>query len=149
MYVIITGMTENTPKPKTGSRKKEQTRTTDGKFAPKLTRKQKAWSDTYLKDKKASLAEIARQTYNVTDTKTAYAISRQNLENTGIQIYLQEHIDKAQKKIVDLLDADKEEIQLRSAQDILDRTHGKATQRTEVEHRGVTLNIDLTSSLEQ
>lgn len=44
--------------------------------------------------------------------------------------------------------AGKEEIQLRAAQDILDRSFGKATQRAEVVASGITLNIDLTSALE-
>jgi hypothetical protein len=34
-----------------------------------------------------------------------------------------------------------------TANDILDRVHGKATQRTEVTKQVVTLNIDLTSSM--
>lgn len=64
------------------------------------------------------------------------------------QIYLQQHIEKAKNKIVSLVDSDKEEIALRAADSLLDRSLGKATQRTEVTTTGITLTIDLTSSLE-
>ena len=43
----------------------------------------------------------------------------------------------------------KAEIQLRALQDILDRVHGKATMRVEQTVKGISLNIDLTSSLEE
>ena len=63
------------------------------------------------------------------------------------QIYLNEHVDKAKRTIVNLLDSDKEEIQYKSAQDILDRNLGKAVQQIQQQTVGVTLNIDLTSAL--
>jgi hypothetical protein len=46
--------------------------------------------------------------------------------------------------IVDLLKADKDEVKLAASKDILDRVHGKATQKIEQSTTGVTLNIDLT-----
>lgn len=136
-------------RPKTGSRAKQQYRTPNGTFTPKLTRKQKAWADTLISQPKAPLTDIARQTYNVTDSKVAHDISRQNLENPRIQLYLEQDINRAKEKIVSLLNAEKEEIQLRSAQDILDRTHGKATQRTEVQSSKLSIHIDLTGTLEE
>jgi hypothetical protein len=62
---------------------------------------------------------------------------------------MQEHTEKARQRIVSLVDnAKKEEIQLRASQDILDRMYGKPTQHTEVVARGITLNIDLSSALD-
>lgn len=133
--------TPNNTKPKTGSRKKEQVRTKNGTFSAKLTRKQKAWADTYIDNPKAPLTEIARQTYNVTEASTASEISRQNLKKPEIQLYLDKHIDKARSRIVELIDTDREDIALRASQDILDRTHGKATQKTEVKQQSVNVNL--------
>lgn len=128
-------------KPKTGSRKKEQVRTANGTYAPKLTKKQKAFADEYIRDKKASNTEIARRTYNITDNNTAKSIATENLTKPAIQLYINQHVDKAKETVVSLLDSDKDEIKLRSAQDILDRTHGKATQKTEVKKQSVSVNL--------
>lgn len=130
-----------TAKPKTGTRKKEQVRTSKGTYSVKLTRKQKAWSDTYLEQPKAPLTDIARQTYNVTDAKVAHDISRQNLENPRIIQYIEEHQQLARDKIVNLVSSNNERIALDASKDILDRTQGKATQRTEV--KSTRINISL------
>lgn len=87
--------------------------------------------------------EVHPDSTDVTARTNAYKL----LQKPSAQIYLQKHIDKATHTIVELLNSDKDDIKLRSATDILDRTHGKATQRTEVTTQGITLNIDLTSSL--
>lgn len=63
------------------------------------------------------------------------------------QIYLNEHIDKAKQTIVSLMDSEKDDIRLRASTDVLDRSHGKATQRVEQHTQGISLNIDLTSAL--
>lgn len=133
-----------TVKPKTGSRKKIQVRAKDGTYSVKLTRKQKAFADGIINNPKASAAEIARQTYNITDNKTSAVVASQNLSKTNISLYIDEHVNKAKERIVQLIDSDKPEIQLRASQDILDRTHGKAKQQIEQVTTGVTLNIDLT-----
>ncbi len=70
------------------------------------------------------------------------------LKKPEAQIYLQQHIDKAQETIVELMTtSEKDDIRLRAATDVLDRSHGKATQRIEQQTTGVTLTIDLTSAL--
>lgn len=78
---------------------------------------------------------------------TARAQASALLAKPEAQIYLNEHVDKAKRTIVQLLDSDKEEIQYKSAQDILDRNLGKAIQQVNTQTVGVTLNIDLTSAL--
>lgn len=128
-------------KPKTGSRKKEQVRNANGTYSTRLTRKQKAFADELLNDKKKSATEAAMQTYNTTDRNTAGVIAAQNLRNTNIQLYIDEHVDRAKETVVNLLDSDKDEIKLRSAQDILDRTHGKATQTVQTTGVHIQMNI--------
>jgi len=134
-------------RPKTGSRTKHHTRTKQGLYAPKLTTKQKAFADERLKDLKASGTEIAMRTYNTTDRNTAGVIAAQNLRNYNIQLYMNEHVDKAVSNIVKLADtAENETVRLNANKDILDRTTGKAIQRTEQVSTGVTLNIDLSGT---
>jgi len=98
-------------------------------------------------------AKNATQAYKVVHPDASDVTARTNayklLQKPASQIYLQEHISKAKETIVELMSSDKDDIRLRSAVDILDRTHGRATQRTEVQTTGITLNIDLTSTLEE
>ena len=77
---------------------------------------------------------------------TARNNSSQLLKKPEAQIYLQKHINKASSTIVELLNSDKDDIRLRSATDILDRSHGKAKQQIETTSKVLTLNIDLTST---
>ena len=88
--------------------------------------------------------EIHPTASDITARTNAYKLTAK----PSAQIYLQEHTDRARETIVELLNSDKDDIRLRSATDILDRTHGKAKQVTEVTSTGITLNIDLTSSLD-
>jgi hypothetical protein len=78
---------------------------------------------------------------------TARNNASQLLKKPEAQIYLQKHIDKASNRVVELIDSDKEEIALRASDSVLDRALGKATQRVETHTTGVTLTLDLTSSL--
>ena len=80
---------------------------------------------------------------------TARNEASQLLKKPEAQLYLQEHVDRAKATIVDLLNSEKDDIRLRSATDILDRTHGKAIQQVHQTTQGITLNIDLSSALTQ
>lgn len=111
--------------------------------------KTKAFADTLLANPKISNTEAYMRTHKTTNRKSASASATKLLATPSVSIYLQEHVDAARKRIVDLVDnAGKEETQLRAAQDILDRTHGKAIATVVGVSSGITLNIDLTSSLE-
>lgn len=97
------------------------------------------------KKRNASLAykEVHPDAGGVTARTNAYKL----MAKPEAQIYLQEHIVKAKSTVVELMDSEKDDIRLRSAQDVLDREHGKATQRLEQHSTGVTLVVDLTHSL--
>lgn len=98
-------------------------------------------------------ARNATQAYKEVHPNASDVTARNNvsqlLKKEDAQIYLQKHVDKARSTIVSLLDSKKDEIKLKSAQEILDRNTGKSIQRTEVNSNNITLSIDLTSSLEQ
>lgn len=103
--------------------------------------------DKLLADPKISQTDAYLDVHKTTDRTTARNNASQLMKKESAQIYMQKHIDKATKRIVELVGTDKQDIALRASQDILDRTHGKATQRVEQHTTGVTLTIDLTSSL--
>lgn len=114
---------------------------------PKLTIKQSNFVAELLKDKKISATQAVRNTYNVESINGASQIATDNLRNPKILQHLQANSVRAESVIVDLLEDKKSEVRLASAKDILDRVHGKATQRIEQTTTGVTLTIDLTSAL--
>lgn len=111
----------------------------------KLTRKQKAFADHLINNPKDSATEAAANTYKIANRKSAEVIASENLRKTAIQIYLNEHIDKAKNRVVQLIDSDKDSIALQASEAVLDRALGKATQRVETQSTSVNLNLDLTS----
>ena len=115
---------------------------------PKLTIKQSNFVAELLKDKKISATQAVRNTYNVESINGASQIATDNLRNPKILQHLQANSVRAESVIVDLLEDKKSEVRLASAKDILDRVHGKATQRIGQTTTGVTLTIDLTSALD-
>lgn len=115
-----------------------------------LKTKTKAFADELLANPKISQTEAYIKTHQTNNRKSASVSASKLLAKPSVLIYLEEHTNMARKRIVSLVDgASKEEIQLRASQDILDRTYGKPTQRAEVVTTGITLNIDLTSALEE
>lgn len=78
---------------------------------------------------------------------TASVNVAQLLKKPEAQIYLEEHVQKASNKIVELIDSDKPDIALRASTDVLDRNRGKAVSTVVTHTEGVTLTIDLTSAL--
>lgn len=123
----------------------------------KLTRKQKAFADHLLNNPKDSATEAAAQTYNVSTRDSAEVIASENLSRPSIQLYLEEHIDKAKETVVDIMNNSrilKDEpahgrLALEASKEILDRNLGKATQRVETHSTSVNLNLDLTSITDQ
>ena len=113
----------------------------------KLTRKQKAFADTLLNNPKISATRAALQTYGKPDKPTTYAtandIARDNLQKPSVQIYMEEHVQKASNRVVQLIDSEKEEIALRASDSVLDRVLGKATQKIETHSTSVNLNLSL------
>ncbi len=110
--------------------------------------KTKAFAAELLSNPKLSQTEAYLRTHGTTNRKSASVSASRLLATPSVGIYLEEHVNNARKRIVQLVDgAGKEETQLRAAQDVLDRHYGKATQRVEQTTTGITLNIDLTSAL--
>lgn len=120
----------------------------NNKQLPKLTKKQANFVSELLGDKKISATEAASRTYAVKNRQVAEVIAHENLRKPQVLAHLEANSERAERKIVELMSsAKKEEVQIQAAKDILDRVHGKATQRIEQSTTGVTLTIDLTSAL--
>lgn len=92
--------------------------------------------------------EAYKQVHPTASDNTARNNASQLMKKPEAQIYLQKHIEKAKNTIVELLDSEKDEIRLKSADSILDRSLGKATQRVQVQSEQVSININMTASQE-
>jgi len=109
--------------------------------------KTKAFVNELLANPKLSSTEAYLRTHATTNRNTAKANASKLLTNNNVSIYMAEHVSKAQKRIVSLVDnASKEDVQLRASQDILDRNYGKARQQIELSSKTVHINIDLTNN---
>jgi len=114
-----------------------------------LRPKQKKFADKYLELGNAT--EAAAQTYKVKKRQTAEAIGYENLRKPQIMTYLALHDNAAQNTIIEVMNNSKElkdepahaRVALDSAKDVLDRLHGKATQRVEQHSTSVNLNLSL------
>jgi len=122
-----------------------------------LTRKQQAFVRYLLANPKASATEAANQTYSVANRGVAGTIAVENMQKPAIMAVLEKHDLKAQKVLAEGLQATKgiyangekvdeeidHQVRLRAADSILDRLHGKATQRVEQHSTSVNLNLSL------
>lgn len=108
-----------------------------------LKRNSKRTLDVFAGQKKKNATEAYLKTHPNATRETARIQSSILMNKPEAQIYLKQHVNMATETIVDLLGDDKPDIRLRSAQDILDRSHGKATQKTETTSNVVTLNLSL------
>lgn len=114
----------------------------------KLTPNQKAYADTKLENPNMPLTEVVKRAYpNVKDSNVASTIAALNDKNKDLQIYTGEQVNKAKKRIVELIDSEREDISLRASVDVLDREHGKAVQQVQTTSRVMTISIDLTNGL--
>lgn len=88
---------------------------------------------------------------------TAQSNSAQLLAKPEAQLYLKEHTMEASETLIDVMrnartqtdNASFQRLAKDTADSIIDRVDGKATQKIEQTTTGITLNIDLTSSLIQ
>lgn len=128
-----------------------------------LTRKQKLFVKHIVDNPKASATAAAKAVYNIKDHagSTARTIAAENLAKPSILAELAKYDNTAQSVIIEVMEYSKElgrsgtaagaayaANARQSADSLLDRIHGKATQRTEVTSRAVTLNIDLTATVD-
>jgi phage terminase small subunit len=131
----------------------------------KLTRKQKAFADMLINNPKLSATRAALQTYGKPDKpttlKTASVIATENLAKPSVMKYLELHAEHAEESVLEIAEYSKDmgktfskegasyaSVALAGYKDILDRVHGKATQKVESHSTSVNLNLSLQDILE-
>ena len=87
--------------------------------------------DIIASQESKNATQAYKQVHPTASDVTARTNAYKLLQKPDSEIYLQKHISKAKSRIVELIDSDKPDIALKASQDILDRTQGKATIKTE------------------
>jgi hypothetical protein len=123
-------------------------KTTNGqKPKPKLTDKEKSALDQYVANPKISKTEaVVRSNYDVTTRHSAGEIASRLFNKPAAQRYLESQAEQAANNIIAIAN-DKEvkaEVRLKANQDILDRTDGKATQKSINTSQTVKIIADFT-----
>lgn len=158
--VVVNPITETPWKPAVGRYAPGKRLATDLATRP-LTRKQKAFVDYLVKHPKASATKAAKETYNVNTDNSAAIQGHENLRKPNVMLELAKHSATAENTILEVMQTSKEYSRqgntagasyaataVSAANSILDRLHGKATQRVEQTTQAVVLNIDLTGVTE-
>lgn len=131
---------------KTGNAPKETPEQKRDRLAKELglTRRQQSFVDELLENKGISATEAYIRIYGNKSRNSARALASQTLAKPNVQIYKDSAIRKAKTRIVGLVDSDNEQIALKAAQDIIDRTEGKAGHNEAEKSRTVKVIVDLT-----
>lgn len=93
--------------------------------------KTKQFADTLLNDPKISATQAYIKTHKTVNPNTAKVNASKLLTKTNVQIYMDEHVKIAVERIVDIAKNGDDAVAIRAAQDILNRVHGQAIQKTE------------------
>lgn len=114
----------------------------------KLRPKSKAFADKLLNNPKITLTQAYLDTHETTNRDVARVEGSNLARSPAVMKYLEAHSEQAEHRIVELMQQNEDKrLAFDASRDILDRKHGKATQRTEVQTMGISLNIDLTQAL--
>lgn len=122
-----------------------------GKYS--LTRTQKNFAHELIRNPDISPTEAYVRTHKTNNRASAAVSATQTLKKPNMQAYLEKYDELAQITVIDVMQSSrglKEEpaharVALDSAKDILDRLHGKATQRIDTHSTVVTIALDLTN----
>ena len=109
-----------------------------------LKPKSKAVIDEILNNKDISNTEAYIRHHKTENRASARASVAKLLAKPNAQIYKDSAVRKAKTRIVSLVESNNQSIALKASQDILDRTEGKATQKTESVNKTVEVKLDLT-----
>lgn len=128
----------------------------------RLTRKQQLFVKTAIENPKASGADIARAISDkpISDSH-ATTLAHRMLTNGDVQLELSKYSNHAENVLIEVMNYSAElgkqgtaagasyaSVASSNAKDVLDRVHGKATQKIESKNTTVTLTLDLGSIAE-
>jgi hypothetical protein len=116
---------------------------------PKIKPKTKAMLELMANNPTINQTNAYMQTHQTTNYQSAAASASALLKTPNVIIYREKQVQMAIKNIVAIAsDIDvKAETRLKANQDILDRTVGKAIQKTEVKQENINLNIEASQEL--
>lgn len=126
----------------------------DSTNLPKLTRKQQVFVDELIANPKQSATKAALKAYSTKADTVASAVASENLRKPSIMQWLADHAAKAEMAVTEIMTYSLEQgrespayagVGLAAAKDVLDRVHGKATQKVEVQSQAVIITIDLSA----
>lgn len=106
--------------------------------------KTRAFVDKLLEDPTLTQTEAYIATHKTNSVKTAKSEASKLLQRPAVIGYKDSAVGKAKRRIVTLVDSNNENTALKAAQDIIDRTEGKAIQKSENISRTVEVKLDLT-----
>lgn len=120
-----------------------------------LKKNSKKVLDIIASQKERNATKAYLQVHPNATAKTAQSNVSQLLAKPEATIYLKEHTREASETLIDVMrnartqtdNANFQRLAKDTADSIIDRVDGKATQKIEQTTTGITLNIDLTSSL--
>lgn len=141
--------------------KRWQPQATDTVTMPKpirpLTRKQGAMVQFMVNNPKASATEAVKHAYDTSSDNSASQIASENLRKPQVMLELEKHSGTAQLILLEVLQQSRAKMKedtrqavdwavnaRQTADSLLDRVHGKATQRLEQSTTAVVISIDLT-----
>lgn len=99
--------------------------------------------DNLIANPKLTQTQAYIDLHKTENRKTAAIAASKLLQKPSVQIYRDSAISKAKRRIVSLVDSNNESIALKASDSILDRSLGKAVQRTETEGRTVHVSLDV------
>lgn len=91
--------------------------------------KTREFADKLINNPKMNQQDAYLATHKTKNKPTARVNASVLMSKPSVQIYLDGHIKKAQRKVVELIGNDKPDIALRASQDVLDRHYGKPLTR--------------------
>lgn len=110
-----------------------------------LRRKTKLFLDKVIENPKMSAADAYIATHETNNKAAAAVHATRLLHKPSARVYLEKHSKLAKRKIVELVGSNREEIALKASIDIMDRTYGKAVQRSE--NSNVNVNVEASAEV--
>lgn len=109
-----------------------------------ISSKTKAFYDELIDNPKVGVREAYKKHVGDSTSELQASVNASRLKNSdNYEIYKASAVGKAKKRIVQLVSSDNESIALKASQDIIDRTSGKAVQKSDITQRIVEVKLDL------
>lgn len=110
-----------------------------------LKRNTQNFIDTLHANPGMSQTQAYLDTHRTTNRKAASVEATKLLHKPSVQIYSNDAVNKAKRKIVTLIDSEQDSIALKASESIIDRTFGKPLNKSESVAKTIEVKLDLGS----